>query len=213
MAKVKKTKKKITRFRGWEIKKPQIWLENKIVAARIMAKPVAARAVSRFGLPVGAAAFLLIVLFSLLLPKDQFQISKEKVFKNPNDIEAHLNLAEEFLKNNDLQKTETELVKTYNIQHTTNNKEGEKVLSATSRFEELWQKWQEENPTELKKLIEKREKFVSENPTYRDGYLKLTLYYFKLGNPDKAKENLQKAIALDPNYEVSRKIEKELGEN
>lgn len=194
MAKVKKNRppKKI---------KPKIvWQENKTEIARETEKPVAPRS-NRFGTPTGVAVFLLIALSSLLLPKDQFQTNKEKVLRNPNDIETRLNLAEEFIKNNQLNEAEKELL-------TVSNKQ-----QSVGKFEELWQKWQEENPTELKKLIEKREKFVSENPTYRDGYLKLTLYYFKLGNPDKAKENLQKAIALDPNFETSREIKKVLGGN
>lgn len=194
------------RYKG---KKPPVWWENKIERTRSFLKPYAARA-SRFGAPAGVSLLILITLYSLFSPKDRFQLAKEKILKNPNDLEAHLILVEEFLKNNQLNEAEKELSAANIIQQTTNNRE--KVLGLTSKLDELWQKWQEENPKELEKLITDWEKFVSENPTYRDGWLRLALYNFKLGDKEKAKDSLNQALKLDPNFETSRELRKAIGD-
>ncbi len=179
------------------------WFENKIQKIRTLRERQAYRSAKKWGAPAGVALLLLITFYSFFLPKDKFQMARERVLKNPNDFEAHLILAEEFLKNNQIKEAEKELTiaQSLTINHELS------VLGATSWFEELWLRYQEENPQELQKLVEKWERVVSETPTYRDGYLHLALYYFKLGNRQKAQENLQKALELDPNYEETRELE------
>ncbi len=182
------------------------WLENKIQKIRTLRERQAYRSAKRWGTPAGVALILVLTLYSFFLPKDRFQFARERVLKNPKDLEAHLILAEEFLKNNQLEKAEKELIAAENIQKLIPN--DQQVLGLTSKLEELYLRWQEENPKELKKLISKWEKIISENPNYRDGYLHLALYYFKLGKKEKAKENLSKALDLDPNYKPSKELEK-----
>lgn len=46
------------------------------------------------------------------------------------------------------------------------------------------------------------EQILKERPDYRDGWVQLTANYYKTGNKEKAKEALQKAIAIDPNNEM-----------
>lgn len=206
MAKIKKDIKKL---RYLEIKeKTNPWLENKIQRIRSFRERQAYRSAKRWGAPAGVALLLLITLYSLFLPKTRFELAKERILQNPNDFEAHLILAEEFLKNNQMGLAETELLAAKNIQHSAYNIENKRVLGLSSRLEELWLRYQEENPEELQKLIEKWERIVAETPTYRDGYLQLALYYFKLGDKEKAQENLQKALELDPNYEPTKELEK-----
>lgn len=205
MAKIK------TKIPPKKISNPWVLWENKIEAIRRTAKPLAARAIGRYGAPAGVALFLLITIYSFFLPKDQFQLAKERILKNPNDLEAHLILAEEFLKNNQLEETERELVIAQKLQ-SNNQQYGNianetRVLGFSSRVDELWLKWREENPQEIRKMIADWEKFVSENPTYRDGYLRLALYYSKLGQTEKARENLNHALELDPNYEPAKELE------
>ncbi|MFZ5365802.1 MAG: tetratricopeptide repeat protein [Patescibacteria group bacterium] len=204
-----KIRKDIKILRYLEIKsKINPWLENKIQRIRSLRERQAYRSAKRWGAPAGVALILFLILYSFFLPKDKFQLARERVLKNPNDLEAHLILAEEFLKNNELDKAEKELLAAQQIQQSSNlTIEQSRVLGLSSRLEELYLKYQEENPQELKKLIEKWEKIVSETPSFRDGYLKLSLYYFKLGQTEKAQENLQKALELDPNYEETRKLE------
>lgn len=181
------------------------WFENKIQKIRSLRERQAYRSAKKWGAPAGVALLLLITLYSFFLPKDKFQVARERVLKNPKDFEAHLILAEEFLKNNQIEEAEKELIAANSIQQTADS--NQQVLGLTSKFEELYLKYQEENPQELQKLISNWEKITSETPTYRDGYLYLSLYYFKLGNRQKAQENLQKALELDPNFEPAKELE------
>lgn len=183
------------------------WFENKIKRIRSLRERQAYRSAKRWGAPAGVALFLLIIVYSFFLPKDRFQLARERALKDPRDLETHLILAEEFLKNNQIELAQVELLAAKDIVQSTKNKEKSQVLGLTSKLEDLYLRYQEEKPEELEKLISKWEKIVSETPTYRDGYLHLALYYFKLGNKIKAQENLQKALELDPNYEETRELE------
>lgn len=182
------------------------WLENKIASARKLSKHRAARAAARFGAPAGVALLFLIFLYSLFLPKDKFQLAKERLVKNPNDFEAHLILAEEYLVNNQIEEAEEELVAVSSIQPSIDSKQ--QVLGLSSRLGGLWLRWQEKKPEEVEKLITEWEEIISEKPDYRDGYLQLALLHYKLFENEKAKECLQKAIELDPNFEPTREMEK-----
>lgn len=201
MAKVKKDTKKP---KNQKTKKLESWLENKIALARTVSKHRAARAVARYGAPAGVALLAFIVLYSLFLPKDQFQLAKERLVKNPNDFEAHLILAEEYLVNNQIKEAEEELIAASSLQPDSH----QQVLGLSSRLDELWLRWQEKKPEELKKLIVKWETIISEKPDYRDGYLQLALLHYKLYENEKAKEYLQKALEFNPNFEPAREMEK-----
>ena len=41
---------------------------------------------------------------------------------------------------------------------------------------------------------------VIDKPNYRDGYFKLALIYYQLGDNYNSEENLVKAMRLDPNF-------------
>ena len=192
-----------------QIKAKNLWFENKIARIRSLSEQYAHRA-TRFGAPAGVALLFFLVVYSLSLPKDRFQQTKEKILRNSNDPEAHLILAEEFLNNNELDKAEQELLIASNIQQTTDNKV--KVLGITSKIEELWNRWREQNPQTIEKEIAKWQEFVAENPTYRDGYLRLALYYQKLKYLEEARVNLAKALELDPNFPGTKKLQEVLGE-
>lgn len=193
-----KTKKKPPK----KLKPKALWLENKIAQARSLSKHRAARAAGRYGAPAGVALFLLITLYSILSPKNRFEEAKNHVLKNPNDIRAHLILAEEFLKNNMLEEAEKELTLISNLE-----KGGLQILAATSKLEELKKRWREQDPEEIKKEIEKWEEFIAETPTYRDGWLYLALYHFKLGSQEEAKIALEKAKNLDPLNPATQELE------
>ena len=45
-------------------------------------------------------------------------------------------------------------------------------------------------------------------PNYRDGYFRLATLEYELGNRNKAKEYVQKALELDPNFEEGRRLER-----
>jgi Tfp pilus assembly protein PilF len=147
--------------------------------------------------------------YSLSSPKNQFDAAKEQVIRNPNNIQAHLVLAEEFLNNNQLDKAQNELVLVDNLnQRLALTEQQSKVLGITSIVNGLWAKWQEANKVELEKLVLKWRGIVADNLNYRDGYLRLAIYYFRLGDDQKAKENLNIALKLDPNFEPAQTLQK-----
>lgn len=47
------------------------------------------------------------------------------------------------------------------------------------------------------------EKLVNDNPTYRDGYIKLSIINWQLGNKLEARVLVNKALEIDPNMAIS----------
>lgn len=216
---IKKAKNKYIGQKSLELdikgQKISTWFENKIARIRSFTKPYAARLVRPGTLLLTSLLFFL-AFYPYFLPKNRFEKARENLIKNSDNFEAHLILAEEFLNNHQLDKAGKELVFARNILQN-NNKQDSKiaindqsVLGSSTLLDEIWTRWRLENPEEIKKDINKWEGFVLENPTYRDGYLQLTLLYFKLGEKEKAQEKLQKAIDLDPNNEEIRGIGKQI---
>jgi len=207
MAKIKKESQSNYQKRGEipkKIKPETAWLENKIARTRSFLKPQASRTVARFGAPAGVALLLFLGLYPLLSPTS-FEKAKNEVLKNPKNIQAHLSLAEEFLKNNQIDKAEEELLTTTQLDSQESNQLG--VLGISSGLEELWSKWRSQNPKEAEKEVQKWEQFLETTPTYRDGWVYLSFYYFKLGQEEKAKESLQKARNIDPLNNSIEKLE------
>lgn len=54
---------------------------------------------------------------------------------------------------------------------------------------------------------------IEKHKGYRDGYFNLALLYYRLKDFQKAKENLDKSLELDPNFEKGRELEKFLISN
>jgi tetratricopeptide (TPR) repeat protein len=194
MAKVKKDTR-ILKYK--EIKsKIKLWLENKTANARKVAEHPAVKTVARFGGPAGVAFLGFLIISSFFLPKDKFQLAKERLIKNQNDFEAHLILAEEYLENNQVEAAEEELLLA----------QGNADESGL-KWKALWQKKQAVKPEDLQELIKKWEEIMTEKPDYRDGYLQLAFLHYKLFENEKAKECLAKALAIDPNFEAAKGLE------
>ena len=148
---------------------------------------------AKIGTSTGIALIFFSVLYSLFLPKDQFQLNKEKLVKNPHDFKAHLELAEKFLDNNQFTEAEKVLLLAQNEQ-----------TSAESK--QLWQRKYLQDPEDIQRLTDSWEKIVEEKPNYRDAYLQLTDLYYRLCENEKAKDYLEKAIELDPNFEAAQEL-------
>ncbi len=207
MAEIKKkpkpSQKKETKFQA----KP--WLEDKIKAARKLAKPYASR-VSRYGISAGVVLTILLVVASLFLQKSPFQSAKERLTKDPHDFEAHLLLAEEYLENNQLGEAEKELLLAQEFKVKDNQVLGQRTSAS---LDELWQRKREANPEEIKKSIQSWKEIITEKPDYRDGYLQLALLHYKLYEDKKAEEYLQEALTIDPNFEAAKQLEELLRSN
>lgn len=198
MAKVKK-----------EIREPKKkafkpWLEDKISSARKQAKSRAARAAQRYGGPAGVALIILLISLSLFLPKNEFQRVKERLAQSSSDFEAHLALAEEYLKNNQFEAAEKELLLAQESQ-------SPKILGlVTINLEKVRERKRQSNPTDIRKLITLWEKITQEKPDYRDGYFQIAVLYYKLGENEKVREYVEKTLLLDPNFEPAGKLIQEL---
>lgn len=183
-------------------KKHQRWVRDKIKEIRKITKPQAKR-LQRLTKKFGSLGIVTLIAGSLItsffLPKDKFQLTKERLIKNPNDLEAQLILAKEFLKNNQFEEAEKILkIAQFNPQSPIYK----------SEIEKLWQKKHYSDPKDIKILIKSWEEIIEKYPNYRDGYLQLAYLYAKISQKEKSKEVLNKALELDPNFEVSQKLEK-----
>ncbi len=49
---------------------------------------------------------------------------------------------------------------------------------------------------------------IKVRPGFRDGYMQLALLNFQLKNFNESRENLDKALVLDPNFEKGRELER-----
>ena len=56
-------------------------------------------------------------------------------------------------------------------------------------------------------------KQVIEKPNYRDAYFNLALLYYQLGDLGNSKDNLDKAMRLDPSFEKGTQLMNIIGEN
>ncbi|MDP3888811.1 MAG: hypothetical protein Q8Q24_02090 [bacterium] len=146
----------------------------------------------RFIASFGVLLFLSIALFPSFLEKNSFDQARENLLKNPKDQQAHLLLANEFLKNNQLEQTKKEL----DLAQQDNNS---KVLGANPSTDNIWARWKDLNPVEVQREIIKWEGFMTQNPTYFYGWLILARDYYKINQPDKAEEAMNQARNLDPN--------------
>jgi tetratricopeptide (TPR) repeat protein len=208
-----KMRKEIKKLRNLEIKgKIKSWWQNKIKIIRKTTKPQAKRLqglTKKFGslglvILVGG-----VVLASFILPKNDFQILKEKLVKEPYNLKAHLELAKIFLKTNQFEKAEKELLITKSLQQLNNRiAEQSKVLGVSDTLEKLWQQKHYSDPKDIKKLISGWEEVLEKYPNYRDGYLQLAYLYYKIYQDEKVKENLTKALELDPNFPPTQEIKK-----
>ena len=189
------------------IKKPHPWFLNKIKFIRRTSKPMATRA-NRWGSPTGIALFIFLLIGSFLYPQNEIQILKIRLLNNPYDLKNHLALAEKLLANNQFEQAEQALLLTQNLQ--ISNSTNQKVLGETtsSQLQELWQKKHYADPKDIQRLIDAWEKIVEEKPNYRDGYLQLAILNYKIYKIEEAKGYLNKALAIDPNFEPARELKK-----
>src|SRR4030042_4540168 len=198
MAKIPEGLKKV------KIQPVKPWFANKIAEARKLSEHQASRAARRWGAPAGVAILILIILSSFFVPQDNFQKAKDKLFKNPNNFQAQITLAETLLANNQFEEAEKALLLAESRMKQTN----EQILGKQTnlKLEELWQKKFYSDPNDIEKFIMAWEKIIEEKPGYRDGYLQLAYLYYQLYENEKAEEYLKKAIELDPNYQPARAL-------
>lgn len=177
-----------------QLKKPQIWLIDKIKLIRRVGKPMAARA-RRWGGPSGIILIFFLIVASWLFPPTESQKLKTQLLNNPQDLNSQLKLTEIFLETHQFEEAGKILLLTGKNQN-------------DSQVKELWQQKYLSDPEDIQKLIAFWEKIIEEKPDYRDAYLQLVVLHYKLWQNEKAQAYLEKALVVDPNFEVTLKLKK-----
>jgi len=199
----------IKKFSIFNFQFSKSWWQNKIKIIRKTTKPQAKR-LQRLTKKFGSLGIVILisgaVLSSLFLPKNNFQILKEKLVKNPYDLETHLELAKIFLEVNQFEKAEKELKFLQSNSQFARLPDGQAIRNP--EIEKLWQQKHYSDPKDIKKLISGWEGVLEKYPDYRDGYLQLAYLYYKTYQDEKAKENLTKALEIDPNFPPTNEIKK-----
>lgn len=138
-------------------------------------------------------AFFLTITYSSVLSTDKTKTLKKALSSNPQDASFRIKLAKALVESNQYDAAE----KMATGGQTTVN----------SKFANLIDQKITEDPQDNIKAISYWENITTEKKDFRDGYLKLALLYYLTYNNQKAEENIQKALQLDPNYELTKKLE------
>lgn len=125
-----------------------------------------------------------------------------KDYQNPR---SHLKLAEAYLKNNDFESAKKEILLAKNLGQDTSQKE--EILSFQKIVEEKIGE-----PAKIRQEITSWEKISRDFPGYRDAYLHLAKLYYQILEKEKARQSLQKARELDPNFPSSQELQKIFGD-
>jgi Tfp pilus assembly protein PilF len=158
------------------------------------------RAAFKILLISGGILVSLLLFYSFFLPKDQFRQVKEKIFKNPQSLEARLELAEIYLENNQFKEAEKELGFLTEAIEELNDEQKVKL-------NKLWEIKRAKDPEEIRSEADNWQKIIDQYPEYRDGYLQLAILHLKLGEKEKASQALEKAAELAPNYQAAKELE------
>ena len=136
----------------------------------------------------GVILIFFLIIAAWFYPLSKAQSLKKQLLNNPQDLNSQLELIEIFLENHQFNEAEKMLLL---VSEKQNN----------NQIKKLWQQKHLTDPKDIKKLINFWEKIVAEKPNYRDGYLQLAILNYKIWQNEKAKENLKKALIIDPNFE------------
>ena len=184
---------------------------NKIKTGRHLVKKITQKIRSRIGF-IGILLFLFIIFVSLFYPQSEIQRIKSQLIRNPFNFDNHLTLAKKFIENHQFAEAERTLLlaeKIANSRFLKDNLKKETIQEEKLiKLEGLWQEKNMADPKDIQRLIASWEKIIAVKPDYRDGYLQLAFLNYKINQTEKALLNLNKALELDSNFEVSLKLKK-----
>lgn len=152
---------------------------------------------------ITAGFFLLLASTAFLGPLPFFERLKLGLVKDYQYPKNHLDLAREYKKVNDLEEAKKELL--IGLSFNPDDKELKEELGKIAKLQK--------QPQEILEEINLWEKTARDFPGYRDAYLKLTGLYYQLYQNDRAQDNLEKALLLDPNYEPAKDLQRVLEGN
>lgn len=153
---------------------------------------------------LGLAIWTLLVGFFLLnfiplqKPLSSFDQLKLAVLKNPENPAVHLALAKEYLAVNDPINAEREIL--IGLSFAPQDQGLEEALVEIKAFRD--------KPRQIQSEIQKWEKIAQDFPGYRDAYLKLAQLHYTIYQNKESRENLDKALEIDPNFEPAGEMKK-----
>ena len=162
---------------------------------------------SYWAAPVSVAVLIMLLIASFLVNRNEFDQTKQQLVKNPHDLKANLVLAEELLANNQFEEAERVLAIAQN-QLEKQNQESKKgpTEDFKEKLENLWLKKHYSDPEDISKLISLWEQITVQKPHYRDAYLQLAYLYYQSDKIQLAKQSLQQALDIDPNFELPKEL-------
>lgn len=131
---------------------------------------------------------LIILPFNLIQSKTQFEKSKEEILRNSSPSQAHLFLAQQFFVTNQFSTAQNEA-------HLAGNREMLAKLQSV-----------QSQPEQIKNNILTLQKISDQLPAFRDIYIQLAILNWKIYRPFVAQKYLQRALEIDPNNEVTKKL-------
>lgn len=146
------------------------------------------------------AIFIVMIAFSYIYSNKidaknaQFAAIKQEILKGPKNAVSHERMGEYFEHNNDFLNAKYE----YNLAQLFGSK------GATAGYTRIVQK--ESAPKKLEQAVGEWERFVAKHPEYRDGWFVIALFWWQLGNRDKASQAISEALALDPQFIPAREL-------
>ena len=146
----------------------------------------------------------IISLISFFLSSTNFNQTKQELIFNPDNLDSHLALAQEFLENNQFAQAEKELLLSQQLL----NQQTNHHQSQATGLQWLWQKRNHTDPEAIKNLISNWETIVKQKPDYRDGWIQLAFLHYLLKEDQSAQETLTKALVIDPHSQTALKLEK-----
>ncbi len=152
--------------------------------------------------------FLVLTLgWIMLSPTDKLFEKKRQVMLLPSDYKKHLELAEGFLEINNLEAAKKEFDLAIALRQAFEEGENEDERQVLGE-ESVWEKIRERilEPEKIGEDVEKWRRILDERPDYRDGYLKLAVLYWRMGDEVQSKKNLEEALNLDPNYDLALEL-------
>lgn len=140
-----------------------------------------------------------ILAFNYLYPANSFEKAKINLFLRPYEARSYIDLSNLYLEFNDYQSAKRELKTAVFFA-----KNEEEAQEATKKLLDIERN--ERTREEIEKEISKWERVSAEKTNYRDAFFRLAVLNYQIFKNEKAKEYLDRAMALDPNFEEGKRL-------
>lgn len=183
---------------NWKVKIKRSRLKRNFAGFKRIPKKYIFRLTSEllFFLPL----FLITVIFTnLFIEKSTFQSAKENILLNKNPGDSHAELGKQFLQSNQIDLAKLEFDTALSLT------QSPKVRSEIQLYQLQINKIGRE-PRKIVDEIIHLQKFADMNPDYRDAYLQMAIFNWKLQRNFAALKNIESVLEIDPNNKTARRL-------